>query len=93
MYASGSPIPITVLGLDRGEPVERRRNRGRVAKPGHADLPSVLINLVRKRPTGRFFRICYYFCLSWLAAIAHRKLNSVPMTASGQKAVIVFTLP
>ena len=43
-YASGSPIPITVLGLDRGEPVERRRNRGRVAKPGQADLPSVLIS-------------------------------------------------
>ena len=63
MYASGSPIPITVLGLDRGEAVARRRNLGRVAKPGHADLPSVLITLVEKRPTGRFFRFCYDFCL------------------------------
>ena len=44
MFASGSPIPITVLELDRGEPVERRSNLGRVAKPGHADLPSVLIS-------------------------------------------------
>ena len=40
----GNPIPIAVLGLDSGEPVERRRNRGRVAKPGQADLPSVLIS-------------------------------------------------